>query len=217
LAGLHEFPSRPNVLESETTPLRKIAHNVLSELLAIAPILSGEEDTLADSVETSRSSVILQSVKPAGDILHIFSHIRKTYRVQWVLLDGGQQPPALLKSDTKSEARQTKGVIKRNKIDKKKQGRDVIELDSDGDVVKNVNIEIDVNIPALSAKWIQIERVPESKCVACGFWTNVQIRLTNVPHYSISTGMAKVWAQVELLWSNKAGQQRRGKRKARDA
>lgn len=35
---------------------------------------------------------------PAGDVLHIFSHIRKTYRVQWVVLEGGpsEEPPALV-------------------------------------------------------------------------------------------------------------------------
>ena len=34
-------------------------------------------------------------MKPAGDVLHIFSHIRKTYRVQWILLEGGGEPPEL--------------------------------------------------------------------------------------------------------------------------
>ena len=37
-------------------------------------------------------------IVPAGDVLHIFSHIRKTYRVQWVLLEGGSSdgPPPLV-------------------------------------------------------------------------------------------------------------------------
>jgi hypothetical protein len=31
-----------------------------------------------------------------GDVLHVFSHIRKTYRVQWVVLEGaGTTPPQL--------------------------------------------------------------------------------------------------------------------------
>ena len=36
------------------------------------------------------------------NLMHIFSHIRKTYRVQWVLLEGdtdeGDGPPALVRS-----------------------------------------------------------------------------------------------------------------------
>lgn len=40
----------------------------------------------------------MAKIVPAGDVLHIFSHIRKTYRVQWVVLEGGtsEAPPALV-------------------------------------------------------------------------------------------------------------------------
>ena len=38
----------------------------------------------------------LVKVERAGDVLHVFSHIRKTYRVQWVVLEGGgASPPEL--------------------------------------------------------------------------------------------------------------------------
>lgn len=38
-------------------------------------------------------------IVPAGDVLHVFSHIRKTYRVQWVVLEGGSsdEPPPLVR------------------------------------------------------------------------------------------------------------------------
>ena len=35
----------------------------------------------------------LVKIERAGDVLHVFSHIRKTYRVQWVVLDGGSASP----------------------------------------------------------------------------------------------------------------------------
>ena len=31
-----------------------------------------------------------------GDVLHVFSHIRKTYRVQWVVMEGGGTSPPQL-------------------------------------------------------------------------------------------------------------------------
>jgi A/G-specific adenine glycosylase len=37
----------------------------------------------------------LVKIERAGDVLHVFSHIRKTYRVQWVVLEGGSSPPEL--------------------------------------------------------------------------------------------------------------------------
>jgi A/G-specific adenine glycosylase len=35
----------------------------------------------------------LVKIERAGDVLHVFSHIRKTYRVQWVVLEGGDASP----------------------------------------------------------------------------------------------------------------------------
>ena len=33
------------------------------------------------------------TIKAVGDVVHIFSHIKKTYRVQWVILEGGEDGP----------------------------------------------------------------------------------------------------------------------------
>ena len=37
----------------------------------------------------------ISKIRPAGEVLHIFSHIKKTYRIQWILLEGGEQPPSV--------------------------------------------------------------------------------------------------------------------------
>ena len=43
----------------------------------------------------------LVKIERAGDVLHVFSHIRKTYRVQWVVLEGGGTcPPELARRTT---------------------------------------------------------------------------------------------------------------------
>ena len=34
-------------------------------------------------------------IHPVGEVVHVFSHIRKTYRVSWVVLTGSGGPPAL--------------------------------------------------------------------------------------------------------------------------
>jgi len=39
------------------------------------------------------TSLAITKIVPVGDVLHVFSHIKKTYRVQWVLLEGGDRPP----------------------------------------------------------------------------------------------------------------------------
>jgi A/G-specific adenine glycosylase len=50
---------------------------------------------------TSATTLRLVKLERAGDVLHVFSHIRKTYRVQWVVLEGGDTcPPELARLST---------------------------------------------------------------------------------------------------------------------
>ena len=47
---------------------------------------------------SGRTSDILRvvTIKAVGDVVHVFSHIKKTYRVQWIILEGGEdEPPEL--------------------------------------------------------------------------------------------------------------------------
>lgn len=54
-------------------------------------------DARSKAVDTARPGALrLVKTERAGDVLHVFSHIRKTYRVQWVVLEGGgTSPPEL--------------------------------------------------------------------------------------------------------------------------
>jgi A/G-specific adenine glycosylase len=52
-------------------------------------------------------------------VVHIFSHIRKTYRVQWIILQGGDSPPTILeqKSPPPKGRRTNKSRAKKHSID----------------------------------------------------------------------------------------------------
>ena len=65
---------------------------LLSSLFESPPL-----DARSKAVDTARPGTLrLVKFERAGDVLHVFSHIRKTYRVQWVVLEGGgASPPEL--------------------------------------------------------------------------------------------------------------------------
>jgi A/G-specific adenine glycosylase len=90
LAGLHEFPTSPEVPASiSTSEERETAITLLSRLLESPPL-----DAYLKVADTARSGAPrLVKIQRGGDVLHVFSHIRKTYRVQWVVLEGGGASP----------------------------------------------------------------------------------------------------------------------------
>ena len=48
-------------------------------------------------LEDDDGGIRISQVISAGDVLHVFSHVKKTYRTQWVVLEGGgSSPPSLL-------------------------------------------------------------------------------------------------------------------------
>ena len=78
-------------------------------------------DLLAHLVQcTSEQSI--SEIIPIGDVLHVFSHIRKTYRVQWVIMKGGLAPPQVLSNEISDELERppgkqpTKGKRKTKKV-----------------------------------------------------------------------------------------------------
>ncbi|CDO75732.1 hypothetical protein BN946_scf184921.g8 [Trametes cinnabarina] len=109
LAGLHEFPTAANVPVTPSTSSHiEIAHSLLSALLVSPPPAQLSSAGKSDDQTARRSapqrntglhdSLRVTKIVPAGEVLHIFSHIRKTYRVQWIVLEGGSgdEPPALV-------------------------------------------------------------------------------------------------------------------------
>ncbi|KAI0264658.1 DNA glycosylase, partial [Gloeopeniophorella convolvens] len=93
LAGLHEFPTSPEVPTSiSPSEEKQTAVSLLSDLIQ-APLLDAQSD-VGDTATPNGYKVV--KVVRAGDVLHVFSHIRKTYRVQWVVLEGGSESPPTL-------------------------------------------------------------------------------------------------------------------------
>lgn len=99
LAGLHEFPTAENVSESagRSKAAEKIPQVILSDLLETPPLPLASKD----ATSTAKDSVLrITKIEQAGDVPHVFSHIKKTYRAQWVLLQGGgDNPPSLVARD----------------------------------------------------------------------------------------------------------------------
>ncbi len=75
---------------------------LLSSLIKSPPL-----DPRSKAEDPTGSTVLrLVKVERAGDVLHVFSHIRKTYRVQWVVLEGGgTRPPELARQSTSAVPR----------------------------------------------------------------------------------------------------------------
>ena len=92
LAGLHEFPTAPDVGDGPSdAAMHQTPHTLLTTLLSTAPQPYTRPRTAGRAAPRppAGDGVRIADIRPAGDVLHVFSHIRKTYRVQWVLLEGG--------------------------------------------------------------------------------------------------------------------------------
>lgn len=101
LAGLYEFPTEANV--SGTLSDVRFVEILRAQFSALfqSPIrVPGSTD-----IERSDPSCTIVKIQPAGDVIHVFSHIRKTYRVQWVIIEGGDEPPETATSQGPSHAR----------------------------------------------------------------------------------------------------------------
>ena len=70
---------------------------LLSRLIKSPPPSVDSQSKAADTATAQSAGVSrLVKIERAGDVLHVFSHIRKTYRLQWVVLEGGgPNPPEL--------------------------------------------------------------------------------------------------------------------------
>ncbi|KAJ3986181.1 DNA glycosylase [Lentinula detonsa] len=95
LAGLYEFPATS--LDSN--------HTLNGPGLALQQLLDVVEDSVTSYNEefprgfqreySGASEYHMVDVVPMGNVLHTFSHIKKTYLAQWVVIEGGIKPPQL--------------------------------------------------------------------------------------------------------------------------
>ncbi|KAJ3567834.1 hypothetical protein NP233_g6104 [Leucocoprinus birnbaumii] len=93
LAGLQDFPACMNVSkDSSTEAIKSISLEFLDTFFGS----SFRQPTTKSAGKGPRRGAWESSVSRIsiiGDVPHVFSHIRKTYRVVWILLTGGDNPP----------------------------------------------------------------------------------------------------------------------------
>lgn len=89
-------------------------------------------------------------VKPAGDVVHVFSHIRKTYRVQWVLLKGGGNEPPRLQRRSGSSATEKAKAVRKGKHRKRPETSEDSEVES---------------ATISDVQWVPLDRVEHAKYV----------------------------------------------------
>ncbi|KAF8157011.1 DNA glycosylase [Crassisporium funariophilum] len=124
LAGLYEFPTSVNLPKTiKRADQEKIPLDLVSKL--------------------TDGGATISKITPIGDVLHVFSHIKKIYRVQWVILTGGLKPPKFLPDPLIDEQTSTKKPIK-GKL-----------------TPKLVNLDIQLDFPR-DAIWVPLNEVMET-------------------------------------------------------
>ncbi|KAF9459761.1 DNA glycosylase [Collybia nuda] len=116
LAGLYEFPTSSNISKATS---RNAMAGIPNKLLAglIVPTVLTRDTKRHGSINTDNLQI--KSTQFVGDVVHVFSHIKKTYRAQWVILEGGEAPPPLRLADDGRRGKRVKNHTAENLIDGK--------------------------------------------------------------------------------------------------
>lgn len=189
---MHEFPTLANVsgTAASASAQAKVPNTLLNDLLKSPPAAYTPSNFFAPKAKPENSKIDsvlkIKKIKPVGDVIHIFSHIKKTYRVQWVVLEGGGvEPPELVPSVVQQPAKKsTKGKQKTSR----KSNRSDCEDEGDVDELGSLPV---------TAKWTPHADVTDTKYVML---QHVHIDATNSFTYSIGTGVLKVWNLAKTLW-----------------
>ncbi|KAI6098804.1 DNA glycosylase [Pisolithus croceorrhizus] len=123
LAGLHEFPTVAAVSDSLAASKDdpEILDKWLSNLFIDPPSLCFKDSNSQKVGCETTGTLRVAMIKPVGDVVHVFSHIKKTYRVQWVILEGGGDKPPGLQDESRLPTVPTREMIKGNGKDKRQK------------------------------------------------------------------------------------------------
>lgn len=115
------------------------------------PSSNSDKERLKKLPKSNTSNTVPKviQVTSAGDVVHVFSHIKKTYRVQWVLLEGDELPqlrpavpPGQGTRENDSCAKNPKGKQKRSEVSE---------------------VELDTIPQTLNAQWVPLTQVEDAK------------------------------------------------------
>lgn len=123
LAGLHEFPTVAAVSDSLAASKDdpEILDKWLSNLFIDPPSLFFKDSNSQKVGCETTGTLRVAMIKPVGDVVHVFSHIKKTYRVQWVILEGGGDKPPGLQDESRLPTVPTREMIEGNGKDKRQK------------------------------------------------------------------------------------------------
>ncbi|KAJ3729718.1 DNA glycosylase [Lentinula raphanica] len=106
LAGLYEFPLTPLDCDSTSNGWGPtLAHQQVVDVIedSVTPYKKEEVPRGLRHNYSGGSDYRIVDVVLLGDVSHTFSHIKKTYHTQWVVIEGGIKPPLLKYSQPKPE------------------------------------------------------------------------------------------------------------------
>lgn len=174
LGGLHEFPTLSNI-DAAMSPseIKNVPARLLATLLKAPPLSLAEADIVAPSDPFDPVTSKIVQITPAGDVVHVFSHIRKTYRVQWVILEGGKStPPELEKCLRTPEEKSSKKNSRKPKATTKSSSRkeSVASRPDDAQEEKGVDDE-----KSAMAMWVPLEDVEGSKYVHFLYYSRLTV------------------------------------------
>ncbi|KAH8101827.1 DNA glycosylase [Cristinia sonorae] len=223
LAGLHEFPTTPNVSVSLPQNMVTFAQTALHQLIERPPAQVSQQMSppapslpSPNSVQGHLSEDDLRIVKTteAGDVLHIFSHIRKTYRVQWVLLVGGSGGGGGCGASAIDNAYSEQQHVAHGAVEQSGSGTSPPppSLQALPPILRTTAR------PEQSAGSGTYKSKKPAATRTKGEWgstTNVAektldttpleakwVRMNDVSKANVGTGVLKVWKQVQTLWRN---------------
>jgi len=148
----------PDVSRVTTPNLTNITQQLLSWLLLSPPYSPSEKgkqqrppDSSIDVTTVDRLRIT--KTESAGDVVHVFSHIKKTYRLQWVVMEGGNKPPSL-NPQLENHPGKAKAILRKESKKKGKGRKGSSEVNSaDSSTVSPISM------------WVPLHKVAEAKCV----------------------------------------------------
>ncbi|PIL27683.1 hypothetical protein GSI_10836 [Ganoderma sinense ZZ0214-1] len=169
------------------------------------PTPAGPTATAADAgagVGASAGTLRVVKIVPAGDVLHIFSHIRKTYRAQWVVLEGGcadghGPPPLVQELDTSFPGAGT-AIPKTSKAKGDSKGKASSRKHRQRAISPSAS-------PSLSQSRTPRNNPGEASPSPSRLPDAQWVMLDAVADANIGTGVLKVWRQVRALWDDSEG------------
>jgi hypothetical protein len=168
LGGLEEFPTEAGDYAAESIESSDRSRSALQSMLQNGVVSLPLENSAAGS---DTGSLRITKDDEVGDVLHIFSHIRKTYRVRWVVLEGGDNEPPSLRPQTHPSAsarstKKTKGALKATATRSTKKRRrgtasepvEVINIDDEEEATSSKPLPTNI-------RWVPLSQVADAKYV----------------------------------------------------